>query len=201
MSTLDPRLEPPGEWQSPYSSPPGRPGGPGGPTEAARKAALYAWLCAGAGLLMTCCCLLNAVAMMIQPQLIIDQILTTLPAELRGQVTKQHVVTASVGLAILYLLVLLIPSVALVFLGFGIRRGGTGQTAVAKWLVLFFALIAGLGLLLGVASLGNTGVLIVALLQLVIFGGWLWLTVTAFRKLRNLSRGSDEVGPMDPWGV
>ena len=152
-------------------------------------------------MLMTCCCLLNAVAMMIQPQLVIDQILTTLPAELRGQVTKQHVVAASVGLAILYLLVLLIPSVALMLLGFGVRSGSRGQTAVAKWLVLLFAVIAGLGLLLGVASLGKTGVLIVALLQLVIFGGWLWLTVKTFMKLRDLTRGSDEIGPIDPWGV
>ncbi len=195
MSTLDPGLEPPGDWQSPYSPPPTN-----GRNRETDRAAVYVWLCAGVGFLMTCCCTLNAVAMILDPQTLIEQFPMELPPELKEMDLPQLVVGMSVVLLILYVVMLLVPSAALTLLGFGVRNGRPGQTTAAKWLTFYFVVLAGIGVVLGLASMASTGVNTVALVQLLIFGGWLWLTLTTFSALRGLSGPSDLGEPNDPWG-
>lgn len=153
------------------------------------------------GLLMTCCCMLNAVAMILDPQMLIEQFPMELPPELRQMDLPKLIAGMSVVLMVLYVVMLLVPSVTLTLLGFAVRSGNRVQTTAAKWLTAYFVLLAGLGTLLGLFGMAGTGINIFALIQLLIFGGWFWLTLKTLSALRALSRPSGWAGPQNSWGA
>ncbi len=153
------------------------------------------------GLMMTCCCVLNAAVMPLQPQLFMEQLPPDLPPELQNVDWNQFIVVLSTVLVILYLVVLLIPSIVLMILGFGVRKGARGQMTAAKVLIWLFAALGGLGLVLSLINLAVTSQIITLVLPALVFGGWLWLSLTAIAKLKIASQSSPDMKRADPWGA
>ena len=196
MSTLDPGLEPPGDWRSPYTPPPGR---PGGPTEAANKAAVYVWLCAGLSLLTACCCVFTALGLAIVPT---DELIRQLPADLpnREQVI-QALPTLGVVMGIFGVLLMLIPAVTLGLLGFPVRSGSRGASIASMIVLGIQAGVLGLMLLTilaGVLINGAVGDMIVVIILASMMAVFVRAIFTVWSALN--SRPSSQPTPVDPWG-
>jgi len=110
MSTLDPGLEPPGEWPPPYPTP------PTGRTQASERAAGYIWLCAGLSLAMSCCCGIRVGEIFALPT---SELMSQVPADMpnRGQI-QQLLPVIGIVMGIVGVMLLVIPGTALAFLGF-----------------------------------------------------------------------------------
>ncbi len=197
MSTLDPQLEPPGDWQSPYTPPPG---GAGGPTDEARRGAGYVWICAGLSLAMSCCCVLSALGMSMLPR---DEIMRQLPADLpnRDQFEQMLPMLAALMGAV-GVLVLLIPAVVLGVLGFKVRSGGRG--AVVASMVILGLQGAALALvilinLVGVLVNRSIGDLIGVILMAAILAVYIKALAALWAALNP--RSDSGMPPVGPWGA
>lgn len=138
MSTLDPGLEPPGDWQTPY------PAQYPTPNQAGGKAAVYVWLSAGLQLAMSCCCGLTGAVLMVMST---AQITENLPHDLpnRDQALQMLPVMGP-ALAVGSVVLLFIPAVILGILAFQVRCGGRAATTIA--LVILSIQCAGLALVI-----------------------------------------------------
>jgi hypothetical protein len=198
MSTLDPGLEPPGDWQSPY---PPTPDGAGGSTDAANTAAVYVWVCAGLGMLMSCCCVFSAIGLSVLPT---HELMRQMPPDIpnRDQI-EQLLPTIAVMMGVVGVLLLLIPSLVFAVLAFKVRAGSRGVT-IATMIILGLQ-TASLGLLLLInlaaalvgGSLGDlAGVIIIA----GVFAVFVTAMIALWKALNPRSTLS-RLPPAGPWGA
>ncbi len=203
MSTLDPGLEPPGDWQSSYPPVPGGPGGGsggGGPTEATGKAAVYVWLCAGLSLAMSCCCVLSAIGMKYLPK---GELMRQVPADMPNRdMIEQVLPMMAVAMGVAGVLLLLIPAVVLGVLGFTVRSGNRGA-AIASMVILGIQ-GAAIGLLVVMNLIGSLVSRSAGdLLGVVILAGVFAVYVKAMTALWSSLSQKPHSGlpPAGPWGA
>jgi hypothetical protein len=138
MSTFDPGLEPPGDWQQSYYDPQ-----PYAPNEAAGRAAVYQWVSAGVQLAMSCCCGLSAIGLMMIGT---DELLRQMPPDMPNrEMVNQMLPILGPVIAVASVVLLLIPALVLGVLAFKIRSGGRG--AIIASLVILGIQTLGLGVL------------------------------------------------------
>jgi len=123
MSTFDPGLEPPGDWQTPPSYAPPEPGISG------EQAAVWQWVCSAALLLLSCCCGFVAGGMMIiSPEELMQQMPPDLPN--REQV-RQFLPYMGPIIAVGTVVVLLVPAIVLGVLSFYVRSASRPAAIVS----------------------------------------------------------------------
>lgn len=195
MSTFDPGFDPPGDWQSPYAPTP-----PQGPSPITRRAALYVWFCAGMGLMMSGCCVLNTLGMVIQPDLVLDQMPTELPPELQNIDMKPVVRGTSVVIGVMAVLLVFLPAILLAVLGFSVRQGKPGSVSVARGLVWLYIVLSSAGLILTLVTVASHGQFLPILLPVLLLGGWLFLCTSAITSLNAARQSSIDTHATAPWG-
>ncbi len=192
MSTFDPNLEPPGDWQMPVSPP------PSGPTDAANIAAIYVWISAGIGLVMSCCCLgLTAGLMLVPPETLLKELPPQMPVdEVRSILPVIAVVSAIIGVGLL-----LIPSLVLAVLGFKVRSASRGACITAIILIGLQTVMIGLWLVSALMGILTTGMTPGAIIPILLSGGYLGLLIWTLAKLRAvLAVAADQPHQPGPWG-
>lgn len=138
MSTLDPGLEPPGDWQDAYT-----PQDPG-PNPAGGKAATYLWLSAGLQFVVSCCCGLTGLGLMIMST---AEIMENMPRDLPNREEALRMLPyMGPALAIGSVVLLFIPALILGILAFWVRSGGRVATIIA--LVILSIQCLGLALMI-----------------------------------------------------
>ena len=199
MSTFDPGLEPPGDWQMPYDPP------PPGPTGAGAAAAGYVWLCAALGLVMSGCCGIGGVIFALVPA---DEVMRQLPQDApnREQVVQMLPMLPTIGtvMAVAAVVLMLLPALLLAVLGFKVRSGGRGASITAMIVLGVQGLALVFVLLMSLTGLLVTRVVAVAdLVFIALTAGVLLLVGVTIAKLRaSLSqRQTMESPPAGPWGV
>ena len=121
MSTFDPNLEPPGDWQVPYGQPTPQGTNPNGPA-----AAVWVWVCGAVQILMSGCCALSGLAMMVLDP---AEITKTLPPDMPNRDEfVQMVPMLGPTMLIGSLALLFVPALILCILAFWVRRGGKATT-------------------------------------------------------------------------
>ncbi len=186
MSTLDPGLEPPGDWQtSPFEE-------ESAAVSQARRAAGFLWASAGLQLALSCCCGLMGLGLMfVDPQ----QVAETLPQDMPNrEETLRLLPTLGPALAGASLLVLFIPALVLIILAFWVRRASRPATTTAWIILILQSALTGLVLLNYLSAMftfPSVGVAVSA----VLIGAVLWLFIktcfelSALRKLLSASTG------------
>lgn len=184
MSTFDPGLEPPGDWQTPYAPPTYGDDSPGA------RAAVYLWLCAGIQLALSACCGLTGLILILVGT---DELLQQMPADMpnREQVVQMLPVMGPV-FAIASVVFLLFPALAMGLLAFKVRSGSRG--AILTSMIILGIQTVCLGLmtlvnLLGVAMTRSLSDLLVILLM----GGVLALFIKTLIELwAAMNRGQNQ---------
>lgn len=194
MSTLDPGIEPPGDWQPPYAPPP-----PRGRTEATDRAAVYVWLCAGLCLALACCCGMSVVGMTMLPT---SEIMSQIPADMpnRDQI-QQLLPVMAVVMGIVAVVFLLIPGIVLAILGFPIRAGGRPSAITAMIILGIQALVLGLITLmnlLGVIISRSLGDLIGVFILAGVVALFVLALSALWASLRSPTQTSTQT--VEPWG-
>ncbi len=123
MSTLDPGLEPPGDWQNAYA-----PQDPG-PNPAGGKAATYLWLSAGLQLLLSCCCGLTGLGLMLMSA---AEVMENMPRDIpnREEALRMLPYMGPI-MAIGSVVLLFLPALVLGILAFPVRSGGRAASIAA----------------------------------------------------------------------
>lgn len=193
MSTFDPHLEPPDDWQMPYDPP------PPGPTGAGAAAAVYVWLCAGVGLVMSGCCGIGGAFFALVPT---DEMMRQLPPDApnRDQIVQMLPMLPTIGvvMAVIAVVMMLVPALLLGVLGFKVRNGGRGATITAmivlgvQGLALVWVLLVSLRSLVITRSLPD-------LIVIVLTGGALLLIGVTITKLWAALNPRDAEPHMTPW--
>lgn len=190
MSTFDPNLEPPGDWQMPYDPP------PPGPTGAGAAAAVYVWVCAGAGLVMSGCCVLSSATMMLLPA---GEWKRHLPPDMPNREEFLRILpTLGVVMAVAGVILMLIPSLVLAILGFKVRSSGRGGTLTAMIVLGVQGVAMGLLLLVSLAGLAVTRTL-QDLIAIVLMAGVLLLIGVTIAKLKAALNPRDSEARTTPW--
>lgn len=179
MSTLDPGLEPPGDWQTAYA-----PQDPG-LNPAGGKAAMYLWLSAGLQFLLSCCCGLTGLGLMVMSN---AEIIKNLPQDFpnREEAIRMLPYMGPV-MAIGSVVLLFLPALILGILAFRVRSGGRVASIVA--LVILSIQCVGLALMIlnyVIALMAFQSVAI--LFMLVVMGAILALFVKTGIELVNVLR-------------
>lgn len=195
MSTFDPGLEPPGDWQTP----PGPYDDPQGPSlRTARAAAMAVWFCAGAGLVLSSCCVMSAVAFSATPP---DELFRQLPSqvpidEFRKALPVVTAAFAAIGVGLFFL-----PSIVLAVLGFKIRSAKPKACTAVRVILACQSGVAALFILLILLGMPTSGVTPNALVVLLIIGGYMGLTVRAFRRVGAVQSHPVSDRHPQPWEV
>lgn len=169
---------------------------PPGPTGAGAAVSVYVWLCAGVGLVMSGCCVLNAVGLMFVHT---TELMGQLPPDMpnREQVAQMVTVMGPI-LAIASVLLLLIPSLVVAVLGFKVRSGSRGGTLTALIILAVQGAVLALILLVSLMGLAITRSL-AGLIVIVLIGGALLLIGVTIAKLWAALNPRDAGPPMTPW--
>jgi len=194
MSTFDPQMEPPGDWQVP-ESPPQAPI----PTRGSLRAAVFVWLVAGTGLVMSGCCLINAVVMGFQTDMLLEQISKDLPPELQSMDMEVMLQGMAVVMAIIATVMILLPAVVLAVLGFYVRLGKPGAINTAIGLVGLYAVLAGAGVLLTLIGVVTNGQVLTAVLPVLLLGGWGALSTVAMISLIAAKKQTPDLYAAPTW--
>lgn len=138
MSTLDPGLEPPGDWQNAYA-----PQDPG-PNPAGGKAAVYLWFSAGLQFVISCCCGLTGLGLMLMSN---AEIMENMPRDIPNREEALKMLPyMGPAMAIGSVVLLFLPALVLSILAFWVRSGGRAATIIA--LLILSIQCLGLGLMI-----------------------------------------------------
>ena len=157
------------------------------------RAAVLGWVVAAVELLVSACCIAGTYALAQDPSQFAQ-----LPPEISAEqmvTVVQVVVTVSVGLLFAG------PAVALLFLGFGVRRGSRAMKIAAMVILWTHAAFVGLTLLANLVQLATDP--LAGLLSIAIFGGLLALigwTLWNLHHLHGPPPAPGSGGPRDDGG-
>ncbi len=180
MSTFDPGLEPPGDWQSPYAPTPPPPNQAGG------RAAVYLWLSAALQLVMSGCCGLAGLGFMFMSS---AQIMENLPDDLPNHdevLAATHY--AGPVLMIASVVFVFIPALTLIILAFWVRSAGRASTIMSLIIlgiqsaVLSLLILNYLFILLTIPSAAILVFIVVLTSILVLFIKTCWELIGALRR-------------------
>jgi hypothetical protein len=193
MSTLDPGLEPPGDWQNAYASQ------DPGPTSSSTAAAISVWLSAGYGLLMSGCCLLNAVWSALNSAAVAQQVPNELPPEMQHIDMSQMIQIMSACMGVVVIVLIFLPTLALTVLGFWVRKGHRGAIGNARVIVWLFSALACLGVLMAIFSGATSGQMWASLFLILLCGAWLAICIITAGKLKTAMQESGASYPNSYW--
>lgn len=191
MSTLDPGLEPPGDWQNAYA-----PQDPG-PNPTGQKAAVYLWLSAGLQLLLSCCCGLTGLGLMVMST---SEIMENMPHDMPNrEEAMQMLPVMGPAIAIGSVVLLFIPALVLGILAFWVRSGGRVASIFA--LIILGIQCVGLALLtLNYILALLTFQSIAILFMIVVMGAILALFIkTGIELINVLRQPTSTVLSQDGW--
>lgn len=195
MSTLDPGLEPPGDWQSPYTPPPTR------QPAAWQSASVWVWVCSGIELLMSTCCTCSGLVLALVPE---GELLKNMPADMpnREEVVLMMSMSTAIGIGMLVLgAILMLPAIMMSLLAFWVRSGSRTAAVTCMALLAIQGLVFSLLLVLMIVLSLRAGT-IPDPVSAVIYLGLIALigkTLMMLREALKSSDGYDEM--MGPWGA
>jgi len=190
--------------------------GPPAP-DRARQSAIYCWIIGGITALLFSCCSCGVGSLAALPAHEIQRMFSQSAAQSGEQLTDQQMQaimqlhpTGYGILAVVTLLLGLAPAVALVLIGFAVKKGSRPATIAAVIIVGVQTLISGTLLLMAVAGALVGGDAVSALFSLVVFGlltailvkalRCLWLTLPILSRTTSPPVRNDGTEPWDETG-
>jgi hypothetical protein len=160
------------------------------------------WLCSAIGMVLSTCCVCMGAATRIVPK---DEWMRQLPPDMPNHdMVIRMLPTFMVVMAIMGVVLMLVPAIALVVLGFKVKKGNRGGTIAAMillWIqVAAFAMILLISLpgLVTAPSLPGMGMVLVLAGCVLIFGGTI---IMLFKSLKEVGNESVYVNRAEPWNL